>query len=57
VARRQPLARLIDATASVKGDGVEPALRAVIDAGTPQLDALAIAELRELARVLASQIL
>ena len=57
VALRQPLARLIDATASVKGDGVEPALRAVIDAGAPQLDASAMAELRELARVLGTQIL
>jgi len=51
---RQSLARLVDATTSVDRDGVEVALRAVIEVGTPQLDALAIAELREVLRVLAA---
>jgi hypothetical protein len=52
---RQPLARLVDATTSVDGDGLDGALRAVIDAGTPQLDAAAIAELREVVRALEGQ--
>jgi len=47
VALRQSLARLVDATTSVDRDGLAPALRTVIDAGTPQLDALAVAELRD----------
>ena len=54
-ALRQPLARLVDATTSVDRVGVEAALRAVIDAGTPQLDPPAIAELREVVRALAVQ--
>ena len=52
---RQPLARLVDATTSVDRDGLEVALRAVIDLGLPQLDAAAVAELRELLRVLGAQ--
>jgi len=51
-ALRQSLARLVDATTSVDRDGVDGALRAVIEVGSPQLDALAIAELREVLRVL-----
>jgi hypothetical protein len=54
-ALRQPLARLVDATTSVDRDGLEVALRAVIDLGLPQLDAAAVAELRELLRVLGTQ--
>jgi hypothetical protein len=49
---RQSLARLVDATTSVDRDGVEAALRAVIEAATPQLDTLAIAELRDVLRSL-----
>jgi hypothetical protein len=49
---RQSLARLVDATTSVDRDGLEPALRAVIDVSTPQLDVQAIAELRDVMRAL-----
>ena len=52
---RQPLARLVDATTTVDREALESALRAVIDAGAPQLDAPAIAELREVARALNPQ--
>jgi len=52
-ALRQLLARLVDATASVDRDGVEPAFRAVVEACTPPLDAMAIAELHEVMRALA----
>jgi hypothetical protein len=51
-ALRQSLARLVDATTSVDRDGLEPALRAVIDVSTPQLDQHAIAELRDVVRAL-----
>jgi len=54
VALRQSLARLVDATTSVDRDGLEGALRAVIDVGTPQLDPLAIAELQEVLRAVAA---
>jgi len=47
---RQSLARLVDATTSVDREGLEVALRNVIDVGTPQLDPLAIAELRDVLR-------
>jgi len=47
---RQSLARLVDATTSVDREGLEAALRNVIDVGTPQLDLLAIAELRDVLR-------
>ena len=47
---RQSLARLVDATTSVDREGLEVALRSVIEVGTPQLDALAIAELRDVLR-------
>lgn len=52
---RQALARLVDATTSVDREPLESALRAVIDAGTPQLDPPAIAELREIVRALGAQ--
>ena len=57
VTLRQPLARLVDATASLDRDGLESALRAVIDAGMPQLDAAALAELREVARTAGGAVL
>jgi len=47
---RQSLARLVDATTSVDREGLEAALRTVIEVGTPQLDALALAELRDVLR-------
>jgi hypothetical protein len=50
-ALRQSLARLVDATTSVDGDGLESALRAVIDLSAPALDSGAIAELRDIMRV------
>ena len=49
---RQSLARLLDATTSVDRDGLEGALRALIEASSPPLDAAAIGELREVLRVL-----
>lgn len=49
---RQSLARLVDATTGVDRAGLEPALRAVIDLSTPQLDPPAIAELREIMKLL-----
>ncbi|HUQ82795.1 MAG TPA: hypothetical protein VM076_16710 [Gemmatimonadaceae bacterium] len=49
---RQSLARLVDATMSVDRDGLEPALRTLIEVGMPQLDALAIAELRDVLKAL-----
>ena len=52
-ALRQLLARLVDATASVDREGLEPAFRAVIEACTPPLDAMAVAELREVVRAFA----
>ena len=51
-ALRQSLARLVDATTSVDRDGLEGALRTVIEVGTPQLDPLAIAELQDVLRAL-----
>lgn len=51
-ALRQSLARLVDATTSVDRDGLEPALRAVIDVSAPQLDHSAIGELREVVKSL-----
>ena len=50
---RQTLTRLLDATTSVDRDGLEAALRNVIDVTSPQLDAAAVAELREVSRLLA----
>jgi len=47
---RQSLARLVDATTSVDREGLEASLRSVIEVGTPQIDALAIAELRDVLR-------
>jgi hypothetical protein len=47
---RQSLARLVDATTSVDREGLEAALRTVIEVGTPQLDTLAIVELRDVLR-------
>jgi hypothetical protein len=52
-ALRQSLARLVDATASVDREGLESAFRAVIEICTPPLDALAIAELRDVMRAFA----
>ena len=49
---RQSLARLVDATTSVDRDGLAPALRNVIDVGTPQLDLPAVAELRDVLKAL-----
>ena len=49
---RQSLARLVDATTAVDRDGLEPALRTLIEVGMPQLDALAIAELRDVLKAL-----
>jgi hypothetical protein len=51
-ALRQSLARLVDATTSVDRDGLEPALRALIEVGMPQLDQLAVAELRDVLKLL-----
>jgi len=52
---RQSLARLIDATTSVDGDGLEPALRTVIELSASQLDVGAVAELREIMRAVGQQ--
>lgn len=52
---RQPLARLVDATATPEASGLDAALEALIEASLPQLDAPALAELREVARELASR--
>lgn len=49
---RQTLTRLLDATTSVDRDGVDVALRNVIDVTSAQLDPAAIAELREVSRLL-----
>ena len=54
---RQPLARLVDATMSPDRDGLEAALRAVIDVGSPHLDVAAVAELRDVVRALSAQVL
>ena len=51
---RQSLARLADATTSVDRDSLEPALRTVIEVTSPQLDPPALAELREVLRVISS---
>ena len=51
---RQSLTRLLDATTSVDRDGLEAALRALVDVSAPHLDAPALAELREIIRVFAS---
>ena len=51
---RQSLTRLMDATTSVDGDGLEAALRAVIDVSAPHLDAPALTELHEIIRALVS---
>ena len=51
-ALRQTFVRLLDATTSVDRDGLETALRAVIDVTAPQLDGAAVAELREVMRIL-----
>lgn len=53
---RQSLIRLLDATTSVDRDGLETALRTVIDVTAPQLDGPAVAELREVMRVLVQSI-
>ena len=55
-ALRQSLARLVDATAAVDRDGLEPAFRAVVDMCTPPLDPMAVAELRELMRAVAAPV-
>ena len=49
-ALRQSLTRLVDATTSVDGDGLESALRSVIDLSAPALDPGATAELRDIMR-------
>ena len=49
-ALRLPLARLVDATASIDRSGVGAALGAVVDAAAPHLDAPAIAELNDVVR-------
>jgi hypothetical protein len=51
---RQSLTRLLDATTSVDRDGLEAALRALVDVSAPHLDAPALAELREIIRAFAS---
>ena len=53
---RQSLTRLLDATTSVDRDGLEAALRTVIDVSAPHLDAPALSELREVMRVLAQSL-
>lgn len=55
-ALRQSLARLVDATTAADRDGLEPAFRAVVDICTPPLDALAIAELREVMSAIATTV-
>ena len=52
---RQSLTRLIDATTSVDRDGLENAMRTVIDLSSPQLDPQSIAELREVLRAMSTQ--
>jgi hypothetical protein len=49
---RQSLIRLLDATTSVDRDGLEVALRNVIDVSAPHLDGPAVGELREVMRIL-----
>jgi len=53
---RQSLTRLVDATTSVDRDGLETALRAVIDGSAPHLDGPALSELREIIRMLVQSI-
>ena len=53
---RQSLTRLVDATTSVDRDGLETALRAVIDGSAPHLDAAALSELREVIRMLVQSV-
>ena len=53
---RQSLTRLMDATTSVDRDGLEAALRTLIDVSAPHLDAPALTELREIIRVLATSV-
>ena len=53
---RQSLARLLDATTSVDRDGLEAALRTLIDVSAPHLDGPAVGELREVMRVLVQTI-
>ena len=48
---RQTLTRLLDATTSVDRDGLEAALRSVIEVTSAHVDASAIAELSELSRM------
>jgi hypothetical protein len=52
---RQSLTRLVDATTSVDRDGLETAMRTVIDLSSPQLDPLSVAELRDVLRAMAAQ--
>ena len=52
---RQSLTRLVDATTSVDRDGLENAMRTVIDLSSPQLDPQSIAELREVLRAMSTQ--
>jgi hypothetical protein len=47
---RQSLTRLVDATTAADADGLEGALRAVIDLAAPHLEAGAAAELRDVMR-------
>ncbi len=51
---RQSLARLVDATASIDHATLESAWRAAVELSSPHLDASAIAELREIMRLLAA---
>jgi hypothetical protein len=52
VSLRQMLTRLLDATTSVDRDGLETALRNVIDVTSAHLDQAAIGELREVSQML-----
>ena len=56
VSLRLTLTRLLDATTSVDRDGLEVALRNVIDATSTALDSAAIGELREISRLLAQSL-
>ena len=53
---RQSLTRLLDATTSIDRDGLSAALGTLIDVTAPQLDAAAVAELREVLRALAQMV-
>ena len=54
-ALRQTFARLVDATTEVDRELLEPALRAVIDVTSPQLDPGALAELHDILHLVTTQ--